>query len=54
MEYLANITDAVNRDEPWEQSAPNLRPKKKNLPQRYHEFLDGAAEGYYRGLWKPE
>ncbi len=51
-EYLVNITPAVDRSQPWEKSLATLKPKMKNLPQRYHEFVEKAGEAYYRGRWK--
>ena len=53
-EYLANISDAVDISQPWENSKAALKPKAKNLPQRYHPYLEQVAEAFYRGLWKPE
>ena len=53
-EYLANIVPAVDRSQPWEKSLASLKPKMKNLPQRYHECVEKAGEAYYRGRWKPE
>ncbi len=50
-EYLANISAAVDRTQPWEKSLTSLRPKMKNLPQRYHEYVERAGEAYYRGRW---
>jgi hypothetical protein len=29
-----------------------LKPKTKNFPQRYHQYLEEAAEAYFRGLWQ--
>lgn len=52
IEYLANLTDAVGTSQPWEDSRKALKPKTKNLPQRYHGHLERVAEAYYRGLWK--
>jgi hypothetical protein len=53
-EYLSNIADAVDVSQPWDDSRAALKPKTKNLPQRYHSFLEQVAEAYFRGLWKPE
>jgi transcriptional regulator with GAF, ATPase, and Fis domain len=52
VEYLSNIADGVDKNTPWEISKAGLRPKTKNLPQRYHTFLEQTAEAFYRGLWK--
>ncbi len=51
-EYLFNIAEGVNTTEPWEASKPALQPKTKNLPLKYHQYLERVAEAYYRGLWK--
>lgn len=51
-EYLANLSDVVNNSVPWEENIPALKPKTKNLPQRYHGYVEQIAETHYRGLWK--
>ena len=51
-EYLQNLVEAIDRSQPWENTKEGLRPKMKNLPQRYHTHLASAAEAYYRGIWK--
>ncbi|MBM2842019.1 MAG: Transcriptional regulator, partial [Bacteroidetes bacterium] len=51
-EYLSNISDAINPSLHWEENKPALRPKIKNLPQRYHAYVEQVAEASYRGLWK--
>jgi transcriptional regulator with GAF, ATPase, and Fis domain/CHASE2 domain-containing sensor protein len=53
-EYLLNIASAVDQSQPWELSRSALRPKTKNLPQRYHPFVDQVGEAFYRGLWRIE
>jgi transcriptional regulator with GAF, ATPase, and Fis domain/CHASE2 domain-containing sensor protein len=50
-EYLQNISEGVDSSKPWEESRKGLRPKAKNLPQRYHGYLEQVGESYYRGLW---
>jgi transcriptional regulator with GAF, ATPase, and Fis domain/CHASE2 domain-containing sensor protein len=50
-EYLTNISEAVNRAQPWESSKEALRAKTKNLPERYHDPLERVAEAYFRNLW---
>jgi DNA-binding NtrC family response regulator len=52
IDYLANLVEALDRGRPWEDVRGGLRPKMKNLPQRYHRFLEEAAEAYVRGLWQ--
>jgi transcriptional regulator with GAF, ATPase, and Fis domain len=51
-EYLANISEAIDTSQPWEMNKGLLSPKMKNLPQRYHPYLEKVAEAYFRGLWK--
>ncbi len=53
-EYLANVAEAVATSQPWENSKATLKPKMKNLPQRYHSSLEQVAEAFFRGLWKVE
>ncbi len=52
VEYLNNLAEAVDLSQPWEVARLALRPKTKNLPQRYHGFLEQVAEGFFRRLWK--
>jgi transcriptional regulator with GAF, ATPase, and Fis domain len=52
-EYLENIAEGIDRSQPWETSKPLLRSKTKNLPRKYHQYLEQVAEGHFRGLWKP-
>jgi transcriptional regulator with GAF, ATPase, and Fis domain len=52
IDYLANLVEAMERERPWNEAREGLRPKMKNLPQRYHRYLEEAAEGYFRGLWR--
>ncbi len=51
-EYLSNISEAINTSQPWDVSRIALKPKSKNLPQRYHSYLEKVGEAYFRGLWK--
>jgi transcriptional regulator with GAF, ATPase, and Fis domain len=51
-EYLSNIADAVDTTQTWDVVKPSLKPKMKNLPQKYQPFLEQAAETFYRGVWK--
>lgn len=50
-EYLENLVQGIDRSQPWDGVRVGLKPKMKNLPQRYHPFLEAVAEGYYRGVW---
>lgn len=51
-EYLSNIAEAVATDRPWETVRGGLKTKTKNLPQRYHQYLEQVGEAFYRGMWK--
>ena len=51
LEYLSNLIGAVDRARTWEECRPALRPKMKNLPQRYHMFCERVAEAYHSGVW---
>ncbi|MCC6396095.1 MAG: sigma-54-dependent Fis family transcriptional regulator, partial [Bacteroidetes bacterium] len=50
-EYLRNIADGMETSRPWEEVRGSLKPKTKNLPQRYHLFLEQVAEAYFRRVW---
>jgi transcriptional regulator with GAF, ATPase, and Fis domain/CHASE2 domain-containing sensor protein len=50
-EYLSNISDVINLSVSWEENKPALRPKLKNLPQRYHAHLEQVAEARHKGMW---
>jgi transcriptional regulator with GAF, ATPase, and Fis domain/CHASE2 domain-containing sensor protein len=52
-EYVENIVDVVDQRQPWETARLALRPKTKNLPQKYHPFLEQIGEAHYRGILKP-
>ena len=52
VDYLANLVEALDRGRPWSEVREGLKPKMKNLPQRYHRYLEEAAESYFRGLWQ--
>ncbi len=52
-EYLRNIFDAIDTSQPWDEARQALRPKLKNLPQRYHRFVEEVGEACHRRLWKP-
>jgi len=52
LEYINNISDAVVTTQPWEDARLGLKPKTKNLPQRYHPYLEKTAEALYRGVIK--
>ncbi|HSQ76457.1 MAG TPA: sigma 54-interacting transcriptional regulator, partial [Bacteroidota bacterium] len=50
-EYLRNIAEGMETSRPWEEIRSSLKPKTKNLPQRYHVFLEQVAEAYFRRVW---
>ncbi|HCV41906.1 MAG TPA: hypothetical protein DGH68_00355 [Bacteroidetes bacterium] len=54
LEYLSNISEGVNSSKPWDEVKAALRPKTKNLPQRYHEYIERVADAYHQGILKPD
>ncbi len=50
-EYLTNIAEAIDSSHPWDTVKPSLKSKMKNLPQKYHSYLEQAAEAHYRRVW---
>jgi len=52
IEYLSNLAEAIDPARPWEEARAGIRPKLKNLPQRYHSLAEQIAEGYFRGIWR--
>jgi transcriptional regulator with GAF, ATPase, and Fis domain len=51
-EYLSNISEVVDSSKPWDEVKSALRPKTKNIPQRYHGYIEQVADAYYRGMLK--
>ena len=51
-DYLANIAEGLSPAQTWDANRAALRPKSKNLPQKYHRYLEQVGEAYYRGVWK--
>ena len=51
-EYLGNVVDGLAADQDFDASKSSLRPKYKNLPQRYHTILDEVVRAYLDGKWK--
>ncbi|HTK81112.1 MAG TPA: sigma 54-interacting transcriptional regulator, partial [Bacteroidota bacterium] len=45
-EYLHNATELVDKSQTLDQSIQVSKPKYKNLPQRYHLYLDKIIENY--------
>jgi transcriptional regulator with GAF, ATPase, and Fis domain len=52
-DYLESIAEAVDPSRTWDENRSSLRVKTKNLPQKYHRYLEQSAEACFRGLWKP-
>jgi len=52
IDYLSNLVETLDRGRLWDEAREGLRPKMKNLPQRYHKYLEEAAEAHFRGLWR--
>ena len=51
-DYLSNISEGLSPSQTWESNRGALKPKSKNLPQKYHRYLEQVGEAFYRGLWK--
>jgi len=51
-DYLGNIAEGLSPAQTWDANRVALRPKSKNLPQKYHRYLEQVGEAYYRGIWK--
>ena len=51
-DYLSNIIDGVAAGQDFEANKKLLKPKYKNLPQRYHTILDEVIRAYIDQLWK--
>lgn len=50
-EYLSNVVEGLPVGTTLEELQPKLRPKYKNLPQRYHPVLDELIRAYLQGRW---
>ncbi len=50
-EYLANVVEGISAGQDFESVRNSLRPKYKNLPQRYHTLLDEVVRSYLEGKW---
>lgn len=50
-EYLANVVEGIATGQDFEGLRKSLRPKYKNLPQRYHTILDEVIRSYVEGKW---
>ncbi len=51
-DYLSNIAEGLSPSQTWESNRVALKPKSKNLPQKYHQYLEQVGEAFYRGVWK--
>ena len=51
-EYLSNVVEGLAPGQDYDAIKENLRPKYKNLPQRYHTILDEVVRSYLKGMWK--
>ena len=51
-DYLSNIAEGLSPSQTWESNRSALKPKSKNLPQKYHQYLEQVGEAFYRGVWK--
>ncbi|HLX12645.1 MAG TPA: sigma 54-interacting transcriptional regulator [Bacteroidota bacterium] len=50
-EYLSNAVENVNHSVSFQEIKRVSSGKYKNLPQRYHPFLDEIIESFYRKKW---
>jgi hypothetical protein len=51
-EYLGNVIEGLASGQDFDSSKNSLRPKYKNLPQRYHTILDEVLRAFLQGKWK--
>jgi transcriptional regulator with GAF, ATPase, and Fis domain/CHASE2 domain-containing sensor protein len=51
-EYLSNVIEGVSPGQNVEALKKSLRPKYKNLPQRYHTILDEVVRSFLEGKWR--
>jgi transcriptional regulator with GAF, ATPase, and Fis domain/CHASE2 domain-containing sensor protein len=51
LEYLSNAFESFDRTRDIEELKSALLPKYKNLPQRYHLYLDQLIETHWSGRW---
>jgi DNA-binding NtrC family response regulator len=51
-EYLSNLMEGIAAGQDFESQRKSLRPKYKNLPQRYHTILDEVVRSFLEGEWK--
>ena len=53
-EYLANATQYVDSSRSFDEVQTLSKPKYKNLPQRYHRYLDEVISSSHKRLWSIE
>jgi hypothetical protein len=51
-EFLKNAVELVDKQLPLEDNLIKSKPKFKNLPQRYHAYLDTVITQFYKGNLK--
>jgi transcriptional regulator with GAF, ATPase, and Fis domain len=51
-EYLANAVQYVDPAKSFDEVTALSKPKYKNLPQRYHKYLDDVIATAYKGHWR--
>jgi transcriptional regulator with GAF, ATPase, and Fis domain/CHASE2 domain-containing sensor protein len=52
LDYLGNLAEGIDTSLPWDAARKVLKSKSKNLPQRYHPYLEQCAEAFFRGVWR--
>jgi transcriptional regulator with GAF, ATPase, and Fis domain/CHASE2 domain-containing sensor protein len=51
-EYLENVIEFIDTTKSPDEIKTSVRPKYKNLPQRYHFYLDEIVQAYCDGRWR--
>jgi transcriptional regulator with GAF, ATPase, and Fis domain/CHASE2 domain-containing sensor protein len=51
-EYLSNVVGSIDTSKTSSEAKSSMGAKYKNLPQRYHFFLDQIIESYCQHQWK--
>lgn len=52
IEYLQNAIKIVDHSKTIEEVILLSKPKYKNLPQKYHRYLDDIITSYYKKIWE--
>lgn len=52
IEYLKNTLENIEKNKDWEENLMKSRPKFKNLPQKFHFYLEEIIKHYIKGEFK--